>query len=108
MKFFLFSALFLSSPSFAQKAKLLVIDPKVDAKSMEKEFVVEKPVQKNSLPKLKDRDLLLKDFTAAASWDELQKDIFYMDLKNKSLPVLTKKYPKIEAKMLATLKKKIK
>ena len=102
--------LFLSLSSitliaFAQKANLTVVDPYMDATPLENEFNVNRPNNPNSLPSKDERDIFLQKLTKKISqWDELKKDIFYMELKSKSISELQTKYPELSAKELKELK----
>ncbi|WPU64864.1 hypothetical protein [Peredibacter starrii] len=105
MKFVLYLLLFMSF-AHAQKAKVLLIDENINGKELEKNFDVEKNTHQSSIPNKADRDLLLKNVKGTAKWDELQKDIFYMDLKSKSVKELKKKYSEFSEKELQLLKDK--
>lgn len=105
MKFVLL-LLLLTSFAHAQKAKVLLIDEDIDGKSLEKNFDIQKNTHESSIPNKADRDLLLKGVKGTEKWDELQKDIFYMDLKSKSVKELKKKYSEISEKDLQLLKNK--
>ena len=96
MKLCLFLGLFIFQvPAFAQKAKVLVIDPMIETKDLTTNFDVERPVYHNSLPKRNLRDKTLAGIQSSKAWDEVKKDIFYMDLKSKNLNDLKKKYPEV-------------
>lgn len=99
--------LFIVPIAHAQKAKVLLIDEDIDGKSLEKNFDVQKgSTHESSIPNKADRDLLLKGVKQASKWDELQKDIFYVELKSKSVKELKKKYPEFSEKELQLLKDK--
>lgn len=94
-----------SLPSYAQKAKLTVIDPDIDASELSRDFEINSPSPKKTfLPDRQERDDYFKGITAIKKWDELQKDIFFLDLQTKDLSLLAKKYPDLSAKELKTLK----
>lgn len=105
MKVVLYLLLF-SSFAHAQKAKVILIDEHIDGSSLQKNFDVQKNSHESSIPKKEIRDEVLKGVKASEKWDELQKDIFYMDLKSKSVKELKKKYPAISEKELTFLKDK--
>jgi hypothetical protein len=94
--------------SFAQKAKVLIVDPSLDSKEFKKKYQVERPQIFNSLPDKKLRDQTLAGVKNISSWDEVKKDIFYMDLKKKDLKVLEERYPEIDKLDLKKLKESLK
>ena len=96
MKLCLFLSLFIFPfRAFAQKAKVLIIDPRIETKDLATNFDVERPVYHSSLPKRNLRDKTLAGIQSSKAWDEVKKDIFYMDLKSKNLNDLKKKYPEV-------------
>lgn len=98
-------SLLFTSFVFAQKADLIVIDPDMDASSLKDNFNVHYgSTAQNSLPDLDQRDSLLFSVKETHKWDELKKDIFYMDLKSKPLDYLESKYPEIKSSDLKKLK----
>ncbi len=105
MKFILSFTLLVSFAAFAQKAKVLVIDPSIDQKKLQN-YDLEKPDPTKVLPKKSERDEFFKNVKQAQSMDELGQDLFYMDLKSKPLPALMKKYPQFSEKELKALKGK--
>lgn len=108
MKLKAFYFLFLSQIAFAQKADLLIIDEDINTENITKEFQIHKPSQKKSfLPPLDIRDQFLKNVPESASWDEYRKDAFYMDVKNKSINEINKKYPQYKIEVIKKLKAKI-
>ena len=106
MKILLFIMLFSSTISWAQ-VKVQIVDPDVDSSTLEKDFEVSrKSTQANSLPSKETRDEIFIGIKSVKKWDELKKDIFYMDLKSKSLSELAIKYPEIADRDLKILKAK--
>lgn len=92
----------------AQKADLLLIDENIDASSLEKDFNVHKGSQlKSFLPDKGERDRFLKLIPESKSWDEYQKDVFFMDIKKKSIDEVHKKYPHFSKDKISTLKGKL-
>ena len=103
---FLIPLLFLFSfAAFAQQARVLIVDPDIDANEL-KGVKIDRPQLHNSLPDREDREELLAGVEEVKDYDELQKDILFMDLKSKSLKDLQKKYPDISPAVLKKLKGK--
>lgn len=95
--------------AFAQKAQLTVVSPDINADSLKDSFDVHYgSSHKSSLPDRQERERVLTGLEAASNWDELKRDIFYMDIKTRPLEVLAKKYPEIPSSELTELKGKIK
>lgn len=95
----------LSFSALAQKAKLLVVDEFIDTTSVEKNFDIEKgSTLKSFLPPKDKRDRLLENVPESKTWDEYQKDAFYMDIKNKNMPEILKKYPKFSEEQITSLR----
>jgi hypothetical protein len=106
-KIFMVTLLIFPLFSYAQKAQLTVIDPDIDDTELRENFNVHRgSTHKSSIPDKTSREELLKDLKGISDWDELKKDIFYMDLKSKSLDELSKKYPELSPKQLTDLKKR--
>lgn len=104
---FLFVLILIAPLAHAQKAKVLLIDKDIDEKELQQNFDVQKgSTHESSIPDKNVRDHFLKSVKATSKWDELQKDIFYMDLKSKSVKELKNKYPDISEKELQLLKDK--
>ncbi len=89
----------------SQQVRALILDPDIDTKKL-KQYKIERPELYNSLPDRAEREKLLAGITVVKEYDELQKDILFMDLKSKSLKELQKKYPKISKLELQQLKGK--
>lgn len=110
MKYLITSTLLftLSLAVSAQKANLLLIDENIDAQELEGNFNVKKgSTLKSYLPAKELRDTFLQAVPESRSWDEYQKDAFYMDIKNKSIKEIHKKYPQFSREKISTLKGKI-
>lgn len=90
------------------QVQIQVVDPEVDTSELQQRGyqVTREENEFSSLPDKDKRDQLLNELPAAKEWDELQKDIFYMDLKSKSIDQLEKKYPGISKARLKQLKVK--
>lgn len=101
-------SLLFTTSVFAQKADLTVIDPHMDASSLKDNYKVHSgELPESSLPNLNQRDSLFYGLKEVQNWDELKKDIFYMDLRSKPLDYLKNKYPELKQNQLQTLKNKI-
>lgn len=92
---FLFLLLLLSTTALAQKANVLIVDPDVDSSGLEKDYNVQKPSQHYALPDKESRDEVFKGIKAVEKYDELKKDILFVDLKNKAPAEIMKKYPEL-------------
>lgn len=99
--------------SFNTKAQdktvqVYIVDKDIDEKILGDSYEVTRvPDNGNSLPAKELRDNLLQSVEKTKNWDELKKDIFYMDLKNKDLKYLINKYPEISAEQLKVLQGKL-
>lgn len=82
-------------PAYAQRAKVLIVDPDVETKDLEQDYEVQRPRQPYALPNKEIRDEVFAGIESVKKYDELKKDILYMDLQSKTLPELKKKYPDI-------------
>jgi hypothetical protein len=106
MRILIFSLL-IALPLMAQ-VQVQVLDPDIDTSSLEKKYQVHRDTkQANSLPNKELRDQLFQGVTKINKYDELKKDIFFMDLKRRSIPELLKKYPEFSMKELKSLKDKL-
>lgn len=89
------------------KAKVLVIDENIDTTELAKEYVVEKPATSNFVvPDLNERDIFFEGISFPEYWDDLKKDVFYLELKSKSLDYLIIKYPDLKVSDIKNLKGK--
>jgi hypothetical protein len=57
----------------------------VDAESLEKDYIVQKPAQHYALPDKDKRDIFFEGISSKKNLDELEKDMLYMAIKTKSL-----------------------
>ena len=103
MKFLSLFLLLISVSAFAQKANVLIVDPDVDATELEKDFNVQRPAQAYALPDKEERDLVFRGIKSIAGYDELKKDILFMDLKKKAPADLMKKYPELSKQDIKTM-----
>lgn len=104
-KLFLFSL--LSFAAYAQ-VQIQVVDPDVDPASFEGDHyqVKTKSLEHDAIPEIEKRDAFFENTALPARWDQLDRDIFYMDLKSKSLEKLQRKYPDFDIRKLQALKAK--
>ncbi len=104
MKFIFLIGLF-SLGAYAQ-VQVQIVDPEIDASTFQEDgYKVEtKATPHNVLPEIETRDNFLSGIKIPAKWGQLEKDIFYMDLKSKSLEKLQIKYPEFPSKQLKELK----
>ncbi|HLT23238.1 MAG TPA: hypothetical protein VKZ84_07335 [Bacteriovoracaceae bacterium] len=94
--------------TYAQKADLLLIDENIDASSLEKDFNIHKGSKlKSFLPDKAERDRFLKLVPESTSWEEYQKDAFFMDIKKKSVDEIHRKYPHFSKDKISRLKGKM-
>ena len=99
--------LLLSLPLLAQMPHVTILDPNIDSEELKKNFHVNRgSTHESSLPDKQVRDNLLAESKATSKWDELKKDIFFMDLKRKALPELKKKYPEFSITEIENLQRK--
>ena len=99
-------SLVFTTSVLAQKAKVILLDDHIKSEKLEDNFDIETPQKNEILPDMHMRDSLLGKASPFNQWDELKKDIFYMDLKSKSLSDLEKKYPEVSKNELKKLKEK--
>ncbi|MCM2351577.1 MAG: hypothetical protein NDI69_16255 [Bacteriovoracaceae bacterium] len=106
MKFILmFLMLSCLSVANAQKAEVLLLDEDIDETELKEDFNVHKgSTHRSSIPDRDQRQMLLSKLSAIEKWDELKKDIFYMDLASKSVSQLKEKYPELKLKEIKMLK----
>lgn len=101
----------ISCSAFAQNqgVKVFIVDDNIDSKALEGKYeVTRKPDVYKTVPNRQKREELFRDTALPQDWDELSKDIFYMDLNNKSLSELAQKYPTFDKKVFIELKNKMK
>lgn len=99
--------IFSATPSFAQRrANVVILDPEIEGTELQNEFNVQRPSEFTSLPDKEERDLVFQGVKSVASFDELKKDILYMDLANKKPAELFAKYPEISKAEFSLMMKK--
>ncbi len=77
------------------------------AQELEKKYnVTHKAKDPKVMPDKHSRDAFLEGSGIPQDWDELDRDIFYMDLKTKSFAEVKNKYPKIDPKTIQELQVK--
>lgn len=90
------------------KIKLLIIDKEISAKHLEKTYAIEYPDNPPPIfPSIEKRDHFFIGVEFPKSYDDLQKDMLYMELKTLPLTELTEKYPELEPNELKRLKAKM-
>ena len=106
MKILIIFTLFIcTTQAFAQRANVTILDSEVESKELERNFNVRRgSTHKSSLPDRDFREEVLSGVETVQKWDELKKDIFFMDLKSKSLAELKKKYPELTLAEIKSLK----
>lgn len=108
MKHFLLFILLLPTLAFAQqKPKVLIVDPDLDSAPLEKEFSIQKPAQHYALPDKDQRDLVVSGIKSVEKFDELKKDILYMDLKSLKEEDVRKKYPELSPMDIRKMKERL-
>lgn len=112
-KYILGSLAVLITTSFSavkaqNKAELFLVDQDIDASALDDQFNISKDQASIKVfPRKEIVDALLNEEEFARDWDELQKDIFYMNLKIRDMSYLKNKYPDIPKNKLIELKNKI-
>ncbi len=113
LKYAISSLVVLVSTSFnslqAQNpAELFLVDQGIDASALKDQFNISKDkADLKVFPRKEIVDRLVGQEDFAKDWDELKKDIFFMDLKIREMSYLTNKYPEISNKKIIELKNKI-
>ena len=102
----IFILVFCFSLLSTAQIQVQVIDQQVDTKDLKKKgyFVNRESKDYSSLPDKRQRDKILNSISQTNGWDQLEKDIFYMNLRSKSINELTMKYPGIPVHLLEKLK----
>ena len=99
--------LILVSFTTLAQVEVQIVDPHIDSSQLDGKYEVHKGFKTNKvLPNRDLREEVLKDVKVIQKWDELKKDIFFMDLERKSLSELVKKYPELKESELKFLKDK--
>lgn len=103
----LFVVSFTTQAQTNNGVKVFITDEFIDSSTLEKKYEVTREADTfTTIPKRSDRNELFADADLPSHWDELDKDIFYMDLHNKTLSELAKKYPDFKSSDLKKLKTK--
>lgn len=91
--------------SMAQ-VQVQVIDPHLDIKGLEEKGydVTNESKDYSALPDKSQRDEILNSIPQTKGWDQVERDIFYMNLRSKSINELKMKYPSIPEHLLKKLK----
>jgi hypothetical protein len=98
---------FSSYFAFAQ-LQIQVVDPSLESTYFEERHIVNRtPKVISHLPQKEKRDQVLNTIQLPSHWDELNKDIFFVDLQTKTIKDLLLKYPEIEPRQLEKLKDRI-
>ena len=102
-----FLLLGISSMSTAQRAQVLLLDEDIDGTSLDQNFNVQRgSTARSALPDRDLREEVLSVVPDIAEWDELKKDIFFMELESKTVLQLKKKYPELKESQIKMLKDK--
>ena len=107
MKFLIFAL--LSTSVFAEEPKAVLLEEGAESPILDKNHNIQKPVSpRNILPARAEREQFFADNwkEGLKDYDELEKDLLYMDLKSKTILELKKKYPELSPKELEELKTK--
>jgi hypothetical protein len=81
------------------------MDPDFVTPSLDSKYQVErKSHEAHALPDKEQRDQLFQGIQAIDQFDQLKKDILFMDLKRKSVSELQQKYPELTRQQLKSLK----
>lgn len=98
-------AFLISINAWAQKPGLTVVDQDLEVQPLKESFDVNYAgPSKSTLPSKEERDGFLESVKETKNWDELKRDLFYMDLKSKDLRELKTRYPEISEIVLRRLK----
>lgn len=107
MKLLIFAL--LSTTAFADDPKAVLLEEGAESTTLEKNHKVQKAVSpRNTLPARAEREQFFAENPKEGlkDYDELEKDLLYMDLKSKTILELSKKYPELSPKELEELKTK--
>ncbi len=98
-----------SLSAFAEEPKAILMDEGATSPELDKTHNVQKAKPpRNILPGKAERDQFFADNwkDGLKDYDELEKDLLYMDLKSKTILELKAKYPELTARELEELKTK--
>jgi hypothetical protein len=101
--------LWFSFPVFAEEPKAILLEDGATSSELDKNHQVQKAKPpRNILPSKAERDQFFADNwkEGLKEYDELEKDLLYMDLKSKTILELKSKYPELSPKELEELKTK--
>lgn len=105
-----FTLLFiLTLPVFAEEPKAILLDEGATSSELDKNHQIQKAKPpRNILPARAEREQFFADNwkDGLKDYDELEKDLLYMDLKSKTILELKSKYPELSPKELEELKTK--
>jgi hypothetical protein len=104
----LFLLLMLCSQTTLAQVQVHLVDPHLDASPLEGKgyHITREHTEFSALPDKEVRDQFLLEVPEVKGWDELERDIFYMNLKDRTLEQLMKKYPSFSKERLKKLKVK--
>jgi hypothetical protein len=107
MKALVLFLLLIANAYAEKKPQVLLIDEDIDGKVLERDFDVRRgSTHKSSIPDRQKREELLKGVKETQKWDELAKDIFYVDLEKRDMNELKRRYPSVPEATLRALKEK--
>ncbi len=95
--------------ALAEEPKAILLDEGATSAELDKNHDVQKPKPpRNILPARAEREQFFADNPKEGlkEYDELEKDLLYMDLKSKTILELKSKYPELSPKELEELKTK--
>jgi hypothetical protein len=101
--------LMFSLPAIAEEPKAILLDEGATSSELDKSHEVQKArPPRNILPGRAEREQFFTDNwkDGLKDYDELEKDLLYMDLKSKTVLELKSKYPELSPKELEELQTK--
>ena len=100
----LFILLLFSHLTLAQRAEVTILDPNIDGRSLERSYNVHRgSTHQSSLPDRNVREDLFRHMPELQHWDELKKDMLFMDLGRHSASKIKQKYPSLSDREIQTL-----
>lgn len=106
LAFLLTETIYAHEPS--GRPTVLVINSNADTNQLEKKFKIERPAALTfEMPDLGIRDIFFENIIFPESWDDLKKDIFFLELRSMPLNELIKKYPDLKESDIQNLKGKV-
>jgi hypothetical protein len=89
------------------RPKIIFLNKDIDGKEFAKKYDIEKPMAPLFImPDLQERDEFFSGMTFPESWDDLNKDIFYVEIHQRPLSFLIEKYLEINKKEILRLLEK--